>query len=259
MDQQQRREFLLRFLLGENKRYEGKSIPPSPEGQRKLLRALMNLRPPKPVPEEVLAVQDDYLKERLSERGVASLSALLPSPLFPRAALWRGDITTLPVSAIVNAANSALLGCFAPGHHCIDNAIHTYAGIQLRLACAKIMEQQGRPEPTGQAKITPAFNLPCRYVLHTVGPIVDGRVTDRDRRLLSSCYRSCLELAAAHQLESVAFCCISTGEFHFPNRLAAEIAVQTVKDFMKKETSIKKVIFNVFKETDRAIYRELLR
>ena len=141
----------------------------------------------------------------------------------------------------------------------IDNAIHTYAGVQLRLACAEIMDRQGHPEPTGQAKITAAFNLPCRYVLHTVGPIINRRVTKEDKELLASCYRSCLELAAENGLESVAFCCISTGEFHFPNQLAAEIAVQTVKEFLQTPTSIKKVIFNVFKDMDKKIYERLLR
>ena len=257
MTQDERLNFLLHALLAERNEYKEIPVPYSLQEKRRLLRSLMNVRPPVPAREDFLQVQDTYLKERLAQRGVTKLDDLMP--VRPGLYLWQGDITTLRCDAIVNAANSGLTGCYIPNHRCIDNAIHTYAGIQLRLACAKIMEQQGRPEPTGQAKITPAFNLPCRYVLHTVGPIVDGRVTDRDRRLLSSCYRSCLELAAAHQLESVAFCCISTGEFHFPNRLAAEIAVQTVKDFMKKETSIKKVIFNVFKETDRAIYRELLR
>ncbi len=140
----------------------------------------------------------------------------------------------------------------------IDNAIHTFAGVELRLACAERMEQQGYPEPTGQAKITPTFNLPCRYVLHTVGPIISGRVTKEDKELLASCYRFCLELAAENKLESVAFCCISTGEFHFPNELAAEIAVRTVKDFLKTQTSVKKVIFNVFKDLDKAIYEKLL-
>ena len=152
-----------------------------------------------------------------------------------------------------------MTGCYCPNHGCIDNAIHTYAGVQLRLACAEIMDRQRHPEPTGQAKITTAFNLPCRYVLHTVGPIIHGRVTQQDRALLASCYRSCLELAAEKGLESVAFCCISTGEFHFPNQLAAEIAVQTVKEFLKKQTSVKKVIFNVFKDMDKKIYQRLLR
>ena len=152
-----------------------------------------------------------------------------------------------------------MTGCYIPNHRCSDHAIHTFAGVELRLACAELMEQQGYPEPTGQAKITPAFNLPCRYVLHTVGPIIDGHVTKKDKELLASCYRSCLELAAENNLESVVFCCISTGEFHFPNELAAEIAVQTVKEFLKKQTSVKKVIFNVFKDLDKAIYEKLLR
>ena len=169
-----------------------------------------------------------------------------------------GDITKVPADAIVNAANSGMTGCYVPNHRCIDNAIHTYAGVELRLACVELMEQQGCPEPTGQAKITSAFNLPCRYVLHTVGPIISGQVTKRDQELLASCYRSCLELAAENGLESVAFCCISTGEFHFPNELAAEIAVQTVKDFMTKQTSVRKVIFNVFKDLDKHIYERLL-
>ena len=152
-----------------------------------------------------------------------------------------------------------MTGCYCPNHSCIDNAIHTYAGVQLRLACAEIIDRQGHPEPTGQAKITAAFDLPCRYVLHTVGPIINGRVTKADKELLSSCYRSCLELAAEKGLESVAFCCISTGEFHFPNQLAAEIAVKTVKEFLQTPTSIKKVIFNVFKDMDKKIYERLLR
>ena len=176
-----------------------------------------------------------------------------------RLEIIQGDITKSDVDAIVNAANSGMTGCYCPNHGCIDNAIHTYAGVQLRLACAEIMDRQGHPEPTGQAKITPAFDLPCRYVLHTVGPIVNGRVTKAGKELLASCYRSCLELAAEKGLESVAFCCISTGEFHFPNQLAAEIAVQTVKEFLKKQTSVKKVIFNVFKDMDKKIYERLLR
>ena len=178
--------------------------------------------------------------------------------LRPGLYLWQGDITTLKCDAIVNAANSGMTGCYIPNHRCIDNAIHTYAGVELRQYCEEIMERQGHPEPTGQARITPAFNLPCRYILHTVGPIISDRVTRRDRELLASCYRSCLELAAEHGLESVAFCCISTGEFRFPNRLAADIAVETVMDFLKGQTSVKKVIFNVFKNLDRELYEKRL-
>ena len=168
------------------------------------------------------------------------------------------DITTLKCDGIVNAANSQMLGCFCPNHGCIDNAIHTYAGIQLRLACAKLMERQGHEEETGKAKITPAFNLPCKYVLHTVGPIVQGDLTRRDCELLASCYRSCLELAAQNSLESMAFCCISTGEFHFPPREAAEIAVRAVENFKESTHDGMKVIFNVFEQRDLDIYKELL-
>ena len=171
--------------------------------------------------------------------------------------LWQGDITTLAVDAIVNAANSAMLGCFVPCHGCIDNAIHSAAGVQLRLECARIMAQQAE-EPTGRAKITRAYNLPCRYVLHTVGPIIDGQVTRQDRELLASCYRSCLELAATYGLKSIAFCCISTGEFHFPNELAAEIAIRTVKAFQQQNPNRMEVIFNVFKDCDYEIYKKLL-
>lgn len=178
--------------------------------------------------------------------------------LRPGLYLWQGDITTLKCDAIVNAANSGMTGCYIPNHRCIDNAIHTYAGVELRQYCEEMMERQGHPEPTGQARITPAFNLPCRYILHTVGPIISDRVTRRDRELLASCYRSCLKLAAELGLESVAFCCISTGEFHFPNRLAADIAVETVTDFLKGQTSVKKVIFNVFKNLDRELYEKRL-
>lgn len=216
----------------------------------------MNIRAPQHADADFLQMQDEYLQGETAAKGVTDIADL--TPVQPGLYLWQGDITTLQCDAIVNAANSGMTGCYIPNHRCIDNAIHTFAGVELRLACAELMEQQGYPEPTGQAKITPAFNLPCKYVLHTVGPIIDGRVTQRDRELLATCYRSCLALAAENGLESVAFCCISTGEFHFPNDLAAEIAVATVKEFLKKQTSVKKVIFNVFKDLDKAIYQKLL-
>ena len=216
----------------------------------------MNIRTPQSVGTDFLQTQDAYLQGETAAKGITDVADL--TPMQPGLYLWQGDITTLKCDAIVNAANSGMTGCYIPNHRCIDNAIHTYAGVELRLAGEELMEQQGYPEPTGQAKITPAFNLPCRYVLHTVGPIIDGRVTKKDKELLASCYRSCLELAAENSLESVAFCCISTGEFHFPNDLAAEIAVQTVKEFLKKQTSVKKEIFNVFKDLDKAIYEKLL-
>ena len=257
MNQSERRLFLIQSLLRENPEYRDMGIPADANSQRQLLRGLLNIREPRRIGADFLQIQDEYLQEEIAAKGITDVADL--TPLQPGLYLWQGDITTLKCDAIVNAANSGMTGCYCPNHGCIDNAIHTYAGVQLRLACAEIMDRQGHPEPTGQAKITPAFDLPCRYVLHTVGPIVSGQVTARDKELLASCYRSCLELAAENGLESVAFCCISTGEFHFPNEQAAEIAVQTVKAFLKKQTSVKKVIFNVFKDMDKKIYERLLR
>lgn len=256
MNQSEKRQFLIRSLLQERPEYRDMGIPADTNSQRQLLRGLMNVRRAYPIGAEFLQVQDAYLQGETAAKRVTDIADL--TPIQPGLYLWQGDITTLKCDAIVNAANSGMTGCYIPNHRCIDNAIHTFAGVELRLACAELMEQQGYPEPTGQAKITPAFNLPCRYVLHTVGPIISGRVTKADKELLASCYRSCLELAAENGLESMAFCCISTGEFHFPNELAAEIAVRTVKEFLKKQTSVKKVIFNVFKDLDKAIYEKLL-
>ncbi len=256
MNQSEKRQFLIRSLLQERPEYRDIAIPAEPESQRQLLRGLMNIRAPQSVGADFLQTQDAYLQGETSAKGITDIADL--TPVQPGLYLWQGDITTLECDAIVNAANSGMTGCYIPNHRCIDNAIHTFAGVELRLACAELMEHQGYLEPTGQAKITPAFNLPCRYVLHTVGPIISGRVTKADKELLASCYRSCLELAAENSLESVAFCCISTGEFHFPNDLAAEIAVQTVKEFLKKQTSVKKVIFNVFKDLDKTVYEKLL-
>lgn len=257
MNQSEKRLFLIQSLLKERPEYRDIAIPAEPDSQRQLLRGLMNLRAPQRTDADFLKMQDEYLQGENAAKGIADVADL--TPIQPGLYLWQGDITTLQCDAIVNAANSCMTGCYIPNHRCIDNAIHTFAGVELRLACAELMEQQGYPEPTGRAKITPAFNLPCRYVLHTVGPIIDGRVTKADKELLASCYRSCLALAAENNLESVAFCCISTGEFHFPNELAAQIAVETVKEFLKKQTSVKKVIFNVFKDLDKAIYEKLLR
>ena len=256
MNQSEKRLFLIQSLLKERPEYRDLSIPSESDSQRQLLRGLINIRAPQRTDAEFLKTQDAYLQGETAAKGITDIAGL--TPIQPGLYLWQGDITTLKCDAIVNAANSGMTGCYIPNHRCIDNAIHTYAGVELRLACAELMEQQGHPEPTGQAKITPAFNLPCRYVLHTVGPIIDGRVTKEDKELLASCYRSCLELAAENGLESVAFCCISTGEFHFPNDLAAEIAVETVNRFMNRKTSVKKVIFNVFKDLDKAIYEKQL-
>ena len=256
MTQEERLSFLIRFLLAEDPAYAGMPMPGTLSEQRRLLRGLLNVRPPKPVSAEFLEIQDAYLQERLKERGVQSAADLIP--LQPGLFVWQGDITTLAADAIVNAANSQMLGCFVPCHGCIDNAIHTYAGVQLRLECAEIMRRQGHAEETGQAKLTKAYNLPCRYVLHTVGPIVQGAVTKRDKALLESCYRACLELALENGLRSVAFCCISTGEFHFPNEDAARIAVRTVQSFRAQHPDAPEVIFNVFQDKDAAIYRQLL-
>ena len=253
--QEQRIDFLLQYLLNEHKEYQNISVPVNPSDKRRLLRSLMNIRPPAPVSEEFLQEQDRYLQTRLSERGITKVVDL--TPVQTGLYLWQGDITTLAADAIVNAANSQMLGCFVPCHGCIDNAIHTYAGVQLRLECARIMDGQ-KEEPTGKAKITNAYNLPCRYVLHTIGPIIHGTVTRTDRELLAGCYSSCLELAAAYGLKSVAFCCISTGEFHFPNELAAQIAIQTVREWQQKNPDKIEVIFNVFKESDYKIYKRLL-
>lgn len=239
-------------------RAQAAAFPMEEAAQRRLLRSLMNVRPPMPLSPDFLALQDKLLEAEREESGVVDAAALPTVPGNPGLVLWQGDITRLKVDAIVNAANSALLGCFCPCHGCIDNAIHSRAGLQLREECRRLMEAQGGEEPNGRAKITGGYNLPARYVLHTVGPIVRGQVTGRDRAELASCYRSCLELAAERGLESIAFCCISTGEFHFPNREAAEIAVKTVIEFLGGPSSIRKVIFNVFKDMDAAIYRDLL-
>lgn len=256
MTQAQRRLLLIQSLLKEKPAYRDLGIPAEPESQRQLLRGLLNLRVPQHADADFLLMQDAYLQGETAAKVITDIADL--TPIQPGLYLWQGDITTLKCDAIANAANSGMTGCYIPNHRCIDNAIHTFAGVELRLACAELMEQQGYPEPIERAKITPAFNLPCKYVLHTVGPIIDGRVTKADKELLASCYRSCLELAAENGLESVAFCCISTGEFHFPNEQAAQIAVETVKEFLKTQTSVKKVIFNVFKDLDKAIYEKLL-
>ncbi len=256
MTQSERRLYLITELKKENRQYADLQVPSDAAEQKILLRSLFNVRMPKAASDEFLKIQDEYLREETRQKGVTDLAAI--TPVCPDIYLWQGDITTLKCDAVVNAANSQMLGCFCPNHGCIDNAIHTYAGVQLRFDCAELMKKQGCEEPAGQAKITPAYNLPCRFVIHTVGPIVCGRLTDKDCELLRSCYRSCLKLADENNLKSIAFCCISTGEFHFPNKRAAEIAIDTVKKYKAGTQSKIKVIFNVFKDTDYKIYRELL-
>ena len=258
MNQQERRIYLIREMQREMPQYADISIPEEEMQQRRLLRSLFNLRPPYPASADFLNVQDAYLSEVIRERGIVKAADLPSVKASPRISLWQGDITTLRCDAIVNAANSALLGCWQPCHSCIDNIIHSLAGVQLRIACNEIMEAQGHEEETGTAKITRGYNLPCKYVLHTVGPIVSGRLTETHCRQLAGCYKSCLKLASSYGVESIAFCCISTGVFHFPQEKAAEIAVQTVSEFLRTDTGVKKVVFNVFKQEDYDIYQKLL-
>lgn len=253
MLQQERRIYLIKELLKEQQ--EKIKIPKTSTLQKQLLRALFNIRLPKEASNEFLKIQDEYLQEEIAKKGITDYHLLIP--IKKGIYLWQGDITTLCCDAIVNAANSQMLGCFYPNHGCIDNAIHSYAGIQLRLVCAKLMVQQGHEEATGKAKITPAFNLPSKNILHTVGPIITNELTKSDCEKLRSCYNSCLKLASKKGLNSIAFCCISTGEFHFPNDIAAKIAIQTVYEYQKDHEI--EVIFNVFTKTDYDIYANLLR
>ena len=258
MNQQEKCLWLIRTLLDEMPQYQDVMIPTLEMKRWNLLRSLMNVRPPQPAAAEFLRIQDAFLRQMTREKGVVSLESLAPCSLDNRLYVWQGDITTLQCDAIVNAANSQLLGCFSPCHGCIDNIIHTMAGVQLRLACHDLMAAQGHEEPTGQAKITPGYNLPCKYVIHTVGPIVDGPLTKEHERLLASCYRACLETAAQNGCQSIAFCCISTGVFMFPNQRAAEIAVDTVRKYYAETGSPIKTVFNVFKDLDMHIYQDML-
>lgn len=257
MSQEERRRWLIQRLLEESPYYRNYRIPEEEQEQKVLLRSLMNVRMPGEIDQEFLAAQDVYLQQVNREKGIVTLDEM--QEVQPDLYIWQGDITRLQTGAIVNAANSGMTGCYQPCHNCIDNCIHTYAGIQLRNYCNDLMQKQGKEEPTGQAKITPAFNLPCDYVIHTVGPIVEGFLRKKHEELLASCYRSCLKMADENGVQSIAFCCISTGVFLFPNRKAAEIAVQIVKKYKEDTKSSIKVIFNVFKEEDLKIYHEILR
>lgn len=283
--------FLIEHLLTEMPAYreEAEHVPDVEQAQRDFLRALMNVRPPIPLQAEFMRVQDELLQEEREARGIVDGAALPTVAEERRTAmvrgtsegdggdfahenfvLWQGDITRLAVDAIVNAANSALLGCFVPLHSCIDNAIHSAAGLALRAACDELMREQGHPETAGRAKITPGFNLPARYVLHTVGPIIApadslvrepgvfAGVTQAAQQCLASCYRSCLDLAVEHGLTSIAFCCISTGEFHYPPQAAANVAVNTCRAWLHAHDAPMRIVFNVFKEEDLAIYRRIL-
>lgn len=239
-------------------RAQGRELPEDTHMQWELFRTLVNTRPSVAADRQLLKLQDALLQSILEYRGVVQLEDIVSSKSDLPVRLWRGDITVLAVDAIVNAANSQMLGCFVPGHFCIDNAIHTFAGMQLRLECARLMEKQGYPEPTGMAKVTDAFNLPSRHIIHTVGPIVDGQPSELDCVLLANCYTACLDAAANAGCRSVAFCCISTGVFGFPQEQAATVAVETVAAWLARHRSKMEVVFNVFKESDEAIYRKLI-
>lgn len=252
MEQRERLLYLAEYLMRE----AGFSAP-LPEGYNelfRLFRSLVNVRPAAEVSREFLEVQDRFLQEETAAKGITSMDSLTASE--KGIYLWQGDITALECGAIVNAANSQLLGCFHPCHGCIDNAIHTFAGVQLRLECARIMEGQGQDEPVGRAKMTGAYNLPCGRVIHTVGPYAGGALTELHCRQLKECYVSCLRTAAENNIKSLAFCCISTGVFGFPKRRAAEIAVNTVRQL--RDVYGIEVIFNVYTDEDAEIYRQLL-
>lgn len=255
MTNNEKLRYLTEYLLAEDERYKNIKLPDDSQALFDLFRSLVNIRPPKPASEEFLRIQDEFLREEITSKGITDISDL--KPVCDNIYLWQGDITTLRCGAIVNAANSEMLGCFRPCHSCIDNAIHTFSGIQLRLECSELMDKQGFAEPVGQAKVTQAYNLPCGHIIHTVGPAVQGRLTEKHCRLLESCYISCLEAAANNNIDSIAFCCISTGVFGFPQKKAAEIAVRTVREFLGSHSI--KVIFNVFRADDHDIYRDLLK
>ena len=259
MTHEEQRIWLINELQKEDNQLSNYPIPNDEQGQKDLLRALMNVWMPKDLSAEFLEIQDEYLQEENKRAGITDIESLQPIESDSRIFLWQGDMTTLKVDAITNPANSALLGCFSPLHNCADNIIHSKAGLSLRFKCNCIMRAQGHEEPTGKAKITPAYNLPCKYVIHTVGPIVQGPLTKRHEDLLASCYRSCLDIAEENGVKSIALCCISTGVFMFPNQRAAEIAVDTVKAWLAETGSQMKVAFNVYKDLDLEIYSELLQ
>ena len=267
MNKEEKTEYLIDRLRAENAGYEALSMPVDLPGKRRLLRSLMNVRFPGPVSPEILKVQDELLREELEEKGIVDVMELpVIQDEYPcteiknsrRIVLWQGDITRLKADAIVNAANPQMMGCFVPCHGCIDNAIHSAAGLQLRNECTQIMEEQGHEEPTGKAKVTGGYNLPADHVIHTVGPIVGVQVTEEQKEQLKSCYKSCLKLAEKQGLRSIAFCCISTGEFHFPNKLAAEIAVQAIDKYLST-SEVERIVINVYKNEDYHIYKKLFQ
>lgn len=256
MTQDERLLFLIDCLKKESAEYSALKIPDNFDEKKTILRALVNMRKPSPVSDEFIAVENEFLQGEQSKKNIATIDKMTATQ--QNIYLWKGDITALKVDAIVNAANSAALGCFVPCHNCIDNIIHTNAGVQLRLECDKVMKERGTALETGDAIITGAYNLPSKFVIHTVGPIISGSVTKKDKDALSQCYRTCLSLCKERAIKSIAFCCISTGVFHFPNKEAAEVAIEAVRDFVQKNRLDIKIVFNVFKEVDYEIYKRLL-
>ena len=260
--QNQRLDYLVEEFKADSVQYKDIQTPRDTEGKRRILRSLMNIRMPRKMDGRVLAVQDEYLQERIRENGIVKLEDI--PVIRDGMSIWQGDITRLAVDAIVNAANSQMLGCFVPMHTCIDNCIHTFAGVQLRAECNRQMENlrirygSNYEQPTAIPMITDGYNLPAKKVIHVVGPIVDGPLTKEHEELLALCYQSCLELASENGLKSIAFCCISTGVFMFPNERAAEIAVDTVQKWLGETGSHMRVIFNVFKDEDKDYYEQLL-
>ncbi|WP_055070263.1 protein-ADP-ribose hydrolase [Clostridium massiliamazoniense] len=266
-------DFLINKLIEEDEKYKDIKIPREYSDKKNLLRALMNVRMAGNIDKEFLEVQNKFLTKEVKEKGVITLDKIETvdnelgrskdnnlNKKLGKISIWQGDITTLAVDAIVNAANSELLGCFVPCHRCIDNAIHSQAGIELREECFELMKEQGHLEETGKAKITKGYNLPAKHVIHTVGPIVYNGLTESLRNDLKSSYKSCLELMIENNLRTIAFCCISTGEFHFPNGEAAKIALKTVLEFLEENgEKVDRIIFNVFKDIDKEIYSDLIK
>ena len=262
--QDQRLNYLVEEFKADSVQYKDLQTPNDDEGKRRILRSLMNIRMPRKMDEAVLAVQDEYLQERIRENGIVE-PADIPV-IRDRMSVWQGDITRLAVDAIVNAANSQMLGCFVPMHTCIDNCIHTFAGVQLRAECNRQMNalrmRYGRDyeQPTAVPMLTDAYNLPAKKVVHIVGPIVENGLIKELEEQLAACYRNTLDMCLENGLKTVAFCCISTGVFHFPNRRAAQIAVQTVSEWLlNHDGRMDRVIFNVFKDEDKEYYEQLLQ
>ena len=272
MTQTERLDYLVEEFKEDSVRYRDLETPEDPEMKRRLLRSLMNIRMPKILPPIVIRIQDEYLQERSREKGIVEISDIhtvkesgSTHPFAEKISVWQGDITRLAADAIVNAANSQMLGCFVPMHTCIDNSIHTYAGVELRSECERQMRVlraeygQDYEQPTAVPMLTDAYNLPADKVIHVVGPIVMDRVNEQLEQQLADCYRNSLDLCLKNNLRSIAFCCISTGVFRFPNRLAATIAVNTVTEWLKNHPDqMDRIIFNVFKDEDRKYYEQEL-